>query len=292
MKSMTGYGKAMYGDEDCEFNIEIKSINNRFFDFKIYCPKELNFLEFKIRELVKQSLNRGKIEVRINFTNKRNNEIEINIEKLKMYKKLFDDANKELNLNKKFPVHKFLFENEILQQQQTNSEQNAIETKILKSLQEAIQDHQKMALIEGEAMKKFINKSFNEMTKALNKIEKEFPNHKKNINKKMTKNIEQILDSKLNDDDYKRIMLEAALYIEKADVNEEIIRTKDHIDKFLNILKEKKNEIGKTLNFILQEMHREINTIGSKYNSKTIFSEILTIKEEIEKCRELVQNVE
>jgi len=292
MKSMTGYGKSMYIDKDCEFNIEIKSVNNRFFEFRIYCPKELNFLEFKIRELVKKSLNRGKIEIRINFVIKKNNEIEINVEKLKLYKKLFDKANIELNLNEKFPIQSFFLENEILQQKETNFQQNSIEKKVLMSLQEAINEHQKMALFEGRSMKKFINKSIKQMTKALYKIEKEFPNHKKNIHQKMTKNIEQILGSKLKDDDYKRIMLEAALYIEKADVNEEIIRIKDHIDKFHNILKEKKDEIGKTLNFILQEMHREINTIGSKYNSKKIFSEILIIKEEIEKCRELVQNVE
>ena len=292
MKSMTGYGKAMYIDEECEFNIEIKSVNNRFFDFKIYCPKELNFLEFKIRELVKQSLNRGKIEIRLNFVNKKNSEIEINIEKLTLYKKLFDNANKELNLNEKFPIHTFLLEKEVIQQKETNFEQNTIEKKVLKSLLEAIYEHQKMAMIEGRAMKKFIDKSFKEMTKALNKIEKEFPKYKKNVHQKMTLNIEKILCSKLADADYKRIMLEAALYIEKSDVNEEIIRIKDHIDKFLNILKERKNEIGKTLNFILQEMHREINTIGSKYNSKTIFSQILIIKEDIEKCRELVQNVE
>ena len=141
-------------------------------------------------------------------------------------------------------------------------------------------------------MKKFLQDSFKVITKALRKIESEFPKYKKKIYQKMVKNITHILETKLKDDDYKRIMLEAALYIDKADVSEEIIRIKDHIEKFLNILKEKKNEIGKTLNFILQEMHREINTIGSKYNSKIIFSEILIIKQEIEKCRELVQNVE
>ncbi|HHE38985.1 MAG TPA: DUF1732 domain-containing protein [Candidatus Cloacimonetes bacterium] len=195
-------------------------------------------------------------------------------------------------MNEKFPIHTFFLEKEILKQKEEKYEQNDIEKKVLITLKKAINEHQKMALIEGRAMKKFIKKSFNEMIKALDKIKKEFPNHKKKIYLKMMKNIEQILDSELKDDDYKRVMLEAALYIEKADVNEEIIRIEDHIDKFLNILNEKENEIGKTLNFILQEMHREINTIGSKYNSKTIFSEILTIKEEIEKCREIVQNVE
>jgi uncharacterized protein (TIGR00255 family) len=87
-------------------------------------------------------------------------------------------------------------------------------------------------------------------------------------------------------------MLEAAIYIDKMDVNEEIIRLQNHLEKFEEKLKTEENEIGKTLNFILQEMHREINTISSKFTATDVFSNILTIKEEIEKCRELIQNVE
>ncbi len=292
MKSMTGYGISRYVDEECEFDIELKSVNSRFLDFKIFLPKELNFLEIVIRESVKKAIHRGKIEIRINFYLKKMKEIKIDLEKLKSFKKAFDFAKIELNLNDKFPLADFFLEDEKLQQSDILFEQSTIEKIVLKSLQSVIKEHQKMALNEGRAMKKFLQDSFKVITKALRKIESEFPKYKKKIYQKMVKNITHILETKLKDDDYKRIMLEAALYIDKADVSEEIIRIKDHIEKFLNILKEKKNEIGKTLNFILQEMHREINTIGSKYNSKIIFSEILIIKQEIEKCRELVQNVE
>jgi len=99
-----------------------------------------------------------------------------------------------------------------------------------------------------------------------------------------------LLGTFIKEEDHKKLLLETAIYVEKADVTEELIRLKNHIDKF-SVLLEEKTELGKKLNFILQEMHREINTIGSKFNSTKVFDDIIFIKEEIEKCREIIQNV-
>ena len=126
---------------------------------------------------------------------------------------------------------------------------------------------------------------------SLSRIKTEFPNYKEKINSDLKIKIAEIISHKLRDEDYKRIILEAAIYTDKSDVNEEIIRLYDHVEKIKEFLAEKKTG-GKKLNFIIQEMHREINTLGSKFNSIKIFNDVIVIKEEIEKCRELVQNVE
>ena len=145
MKSMTGYGISRYVDEECEFDIELKSVNSRFLDFKIFLPKELNFLEIVIRESVKKAIHRGKIEIRINFYLKKMKEIKIDLEKLKSFKKAFDFAKIELNLNDKFPLADFFLEDEKLQQSDILFEQSTIEKIVLKSLQSVIKEHQKMA---------------------------------------------------------------------------------------------------------------------------------------------------
>jgi uncharacterized protein (TIGR00255 family) len=108
----------------------------------------------------------------------------------------------------------------------------------------------------------------------------------------MEQNITLLLGNKLDDNDLKRLMLEVSIYVEKSDITEEIVRLKDHLEKFSNTLKSNNISVGKSLNFILQEMHREINTIGSKFSTKESYEHILAIKEEIEKCREIIQNVE
>jgi len=161
---------------------------------------------------------------------------------------------------------------------------------VMGTLNEALSAHLKMAVTEGDSMKEYCLNSLSTMSSALNRIEEEFPIYKKEIFTKLKENIENLLGTFIKEEDHKKLLLETAIYVEKADVTEELIRLKNHIDKF-SVLLEEKTELGKKLNFILQEMHREINTIGSKFNSTKVFDDIIFIKEEIEKCREIIQNV-
>jgi len=154
-----------------------------------------------------------------------------------------------------------------------------------------LNEHQKMAQNEGRSMLEFFTSSLKIMKRSIDKLKIAFPQYKEEIHNKLKTNVEILLKNKLEGNDHKRFLQETALYIEKADVNEEIVRFEHHLEKFNNKLKAS-GEAGKSLNFILQEMLREINTIGSKFNSTGAFDDVLTIKEEIEKCRELVQNVE
>ncbi len=192
----------------------------------------------------------------------------------------------------KIPLNIIFSENDIISIQKKELHNKDIRNLILETVTEAILDHQYMAIKEGQSMKKYLEKSMKTCSKSIKTLEELFPLYKKDLFEKYKKNIEELISDKLDEEAVKKITLETSIYVEKADVTEEIIRLKDHIEKFNEKLKDQDLETGKTLNFILQEMQREINTIGSKFNTVKAFKEILSTKEEIEKCREIVQNVE
>jgi len=292
MRSMTGYGKANYFDNNYELEIEIKSVNNRFLDYKFYSPREINYLEMNLRDRLRSKIKRGKVEVRINFSDKRLPKMELNKEKLKIFWDIFNEAKDFLKIQADVSLEKILEENEVIQLKEKNINNKELENIIFRLFDQALSEHQKMALAEGASMKKSITDSIGKIRNALKTIKTASPKHKEASFANLKARIKEILAEELAEESYKRLMLETAIYIDKMDVNEEIIRLENHLSKFDETLSATDNEIGKTLNFILQEMHREINTISSKFNSGDVFSEILLIKEEIEKCREMIQNVE
>ncbi|MBT7470233.1 MAG: YicC family protein [Candidatus Cloacimonetes bacterium] len=290
MKSMTGFGKADFFDDRFEITIEIKSVNSRFFDAKFYFPRELFFLENNFKAILNNKINRGKVETRITFNDKQMPELTLDEAKLKSYFALSQKATEILDIKNDISVEKLLKENGVIIAPKSSYENEEIINIFEKTLREALSNHQKMAETEGNSMKLFLADSLKKMKKSIIIIETEFPNQKKKIFQKMNENIEELLQTKLGDESLKRVALEIAFYVEKSDVNEEIIRIRNHFTKFQNELENE--NIGKKLNFILQEMHREINTIGSKFSTNNVFDDVISVKEEIEKCREMVQNAE
>ncbi|MBC8416044.1 MAG: YicC family protein [Candidatus Cloacimonetes bacterium] len=291
MKSMTGFGKAGYSDDNYEINIEIKSVNSRFLDLKIKLPYEISFLEPVFSKTISQRIKRGKVDVYVNFLSKKPPVLELNEETVKTYWDLYSRAKEVLKTDADLPFANVLSEKDVIAIRKDDLESGDFIELVSSVLEKALAEHQKMAQNEGRSMLEFLTASLKIMKKSIDKLQKAFPKYKKEIHNKLKTNVETILKDKLEGDDYKRFLQETALYIEKADVNEEIVRLQHHLEKFKNKLNTD-SESGKSLNFILQEMLREINTIGSKFTATSAFDDILTIKEEIEKCRELVQNVE
>ena len=291
MKSMTGFGKAGYSDGNYEINIEIKSVNSRFLDLKIKLPYEISFLEPVFSKTISQRIKRGKVYVYTNLVNKKPPVLELNEETVKTYWDLYSRAKDVLKTDASLPFAKVLSEKDVIAIRKDDLESGDFIELVNSVLANALAEHQKMAQNEGSSMLEFLTSSLNIMERSSAKLQKAFPEYKKEIHNKLKTNVETLLNDKLEGDDYKRFLQETAIYIEKADVNEEIVRFKHHLEKFKNKLNTD-SESGKSLNFILQEMLREINTIGSKFTATSAFDDILTIKEEIEKCRELVKNVE
>jgi uncharacterized protein (TIGR00255 family) len=286
MKSMTGYGRIKTAFLDCELEIVIKSVNSRFLDVKFYLPKELSYLEPQFMNFLKNSISRGAVSVSVNLQISTTNVLSLDEELMKAYLQIFESASKITNFDDKISLDKILSLPNVIRSNPLNYED--LDEFILEQFEKALEKHQIMAESEGKSMQTYLTKSIEIMKQSLENILNNVQDYKLRIFARLRSNIESILNERLDEDGLKKVMLEAAIYTEKADITEELIRLKDHLNKLSESIEQKNT--GKKCNFILQEMHREINTIGSKYND--FFNEVLIIKEEIEKCREIVQNVQ
>ncbi len=285
---MTGYGfkRAVIKNEIIE--IEIKSLNSKYFDIQNQIPKELNHKEIHIINLLKKNLKRGKVNLSITINQLiKKDTIEIN---KNIFKKKYNEL-KSLSKSVKNSYEKDLFKitsslNNIITYKSNNN--NITYNKILPFLNETINQCNKFRKKEGQDLAKDLKKNIENINTCLNSI---IETDKKTIHKK-----EKILKNKLKnisnniEIDKNRLEQEILYYVEKQDINEEIQRLKSLISNFLKTMKSK-NHYGKKLIFISQELGREINTIGSKTNELDIKNRVIVMKEKLEKIKEVLFNV-
>jgi len=285
---MTGYGfkRAVIKNEIIE--IEIKSLNSKYFDIQNQIPKELNHKEIHIINLLKKNLKRGKVNLSITINQLiKKDTIEIN---KNIFKKKYNEL-KSLSKSVKNSYEKDLFKitsslNNIITYKSNNN--NITYNKILPFLNETINQCNKFRKKEGQDLAKDLKKNIENINTCLNSI---IETDKKTIHKK-----EKILKNKLKnisnniEIDKNRLEQEILYYVEKQDINEEIQRLKSLISNFLKTMKSK-NHYGKKLIFISQELGREINTIGSKTNELDIKNKVIVMKEKLEKIKEVLFNV-
>lgn len=285
---MTGFGKSNFISDEIELEIEIKTVNQRFFEFRLTAPRELYCLENRLKEKVGTVIKRGKVDMRINLRDKRIPEICLDEARLLALKDVYTKAARLLENGS--AAEFILRDPSIIYVRESNFSDNSFLGLLDTCLTQALQKQQEMACEEGKGMRNYFIKSHALMQTAIRNIQDEFPRYKEEIYRKLKSHIEEITKNTLQDEDLHKILMETAFYVEKADITEEIVRFINHLEKFTIRLDDE--EAGKALNFILQEMQREANTIGAKFNSSRAFPNILILKEEVEKCRELVQNAE
>lgn len=290
MRSMTGYGKSVYSGEDYLIEFELKSVNSRFLEIRLSVPRELTFMEIELNNLIKSRINRGKVSGRLNLISFEAPELAVNQTKLRAYKQLYDKIKQETGSADAIPLQLYLENEDIIYHQEDLSKNINLKNRLIEVVNNSLDIHQESAQLEGVSMKQYLIKALEKMQKSLLILESSYPTYKTEINDRLQDSANTLFKGKWQDEELNRLALEIALYVEKSDVTEEIVRLKHHLEKFRETIDSGK-DCGKTLNFILQEMHRETNTLGSKYNQNSIFSEMITIKEEIEKCREIVQNI-
>lgn len=291
MISMTGYGKASLIKDEYEIEIEIKSVNAKFLDLKTYVPRDVNYLELPLRTTINQYYKRGTIELRLRYVDRTKPDVTVNKDKLKILKTAMQSIVKTLNAER-MPIEYILREYDIIEFKSNLYNMIEFNKDVIKVLKKAILNQQKMAKKEGIGIKKNIMEAADNIRKSVDKIDKTIPAFRKELFDKMKSRIIDILPQSTKTNLEQRLMQELAIYLDKYDVQEEISRLREHIDTLHKTIDDKDdNDMGKTLNFIFQEMQREANTLGSKYSNHHSFADILTIKEEIEKCREIVQNV-
>lgn len=291
-KSMTGYGKHNLTNEIYDIEIEIKSLNSKYFDFKFYSAREYSYLESFFSKTIKQTINRGSIECRVNIIDLSEPVLKINEGKLKAIWEASQRAKVLLKVESDISLDRILLYQGILEMKPQQGNEDVLYESLTIAIAQALAEHQKMAIDEGKIMSDFFSASLTLMRAATEKVKDIIPLYKAQIYNKIVDNIKEMLKVEITDEILRRVVVETAFYVDRNDVNEEVIRLLDHINKCENLLKSDDDNIGKSFNFIIQEMHREANTLGSKFSIPETFEYILTIKEEIDKCKEMILNVQ
>ena len=291
MKSMTGFGKSELNSEDYLINVEIKSVNHRYFEAHAKINKEFSFLEEKIKLFLKSKLKRGKVDIYISIKSLKqcDNEFIINESLAQNYFKAIKGISKKFKLPSKINAVDILNYEGVatLKPTKINEEEfwGFFEPVLSKACDKLIQ----MRLKEGENIKYDIQNRAKEVLKLVNNIETLSTGCVEAYKNKINNKLKEILsDDKFSQD---RILMEAAILADKADISEEIVRLKSHLGQLFELI-ETDDSIGRKLDFLIQEMNRETNTIGSKSLDSKISIAVIDIKSEIEKIREQVQNVQ
>lgn len=290
--SMTGYGRCEIEEHERKVIVEMNAVNHRYCDLNIRLPKTLIPLEDKLRNLLKGSLTRGKIEVNVTYYSMAKEDLEVIInealatEYVKGLRKLGNLVQVEDDLTLK----DLMQINDVMSIQKKTGDLESIEEVLLKAVEGALQDLLRMRLKEGEALKKDILEKTLLLEKYLRCIEEQSPQVVLNYKAKLENRLATLLeDSSMVDQS--RLAMEVALFADKCAIDEEITRFKSHITQLRMILNEG-GVVGRKLDFLMQEMNREVNTMGSKANDYEITKNVVALKNEIEKIREQVQNLE
>ena len=290
IKSMTGYGKSSTSINSREYQVEIKSVNHKYIDTNIRLPRNLNYLEGDIRKLITSRLKRGKIDITITFENfsKDGNEIIINTELAKMYidslKKLANEeqlsSNIEVTELTKFP--------DVLVVKNTIDEEQ-IKSEILTVIEDALNQLIIMRKNEGNKISEDILVKISQIERKNEEILSLSTGLIDEYVVKLESRIKEIL--KTEEVDKSRLMQEVVIYADKCSVEEEVTRLRSHISQLRNLINTDE-PTGKKMDFLIQEMNRETNTIGSKANNLEITNKVVDIKTTLEDIREQVQNIE
>ena len=291
IKSMTGFGRSKYENEEREYTVEIKSVNNRYSDISIKMPRNLSSLEEKIKKQITTAISREKIDVFITFINnsEKGKDIKINTELAKMYIKELKQLAKEGEIIDNINVTEVIRLPEVLNISLENDDEELILSELTVCTKNAIDSFIAMRETEGLKIKEDLQNRINIISKKIDKINSISTGLVEEYVVKLEKRINDILKTSVVDET--RLAQEIVIYSDKCSIEEEITRLRSHILQFTNLL-ETSGPIGKKLDFLVQEMNRETNTIGSKANSLEITNLVVDLKTEIENIREQIQNIE
>ncbi len=293
IKSMTGFGRSEYSDGKRNITCEIKSVNHRYSDITVKMPRRYSFAEDKIKQAVKSKLARGKVDVSINVENVTENDVVIKLNQLaaKQYYDNLKELKETFDLSGDIDLELLATMPDVLKAVPDVDDEEELTKAILIPVAEASANLEKMRAIEGARLAEDLINKGETIKSILDQIEERSPLVVKDYMEKLRARIAELLDgaAEIPED---RILTEAAIFADKCAIDEEITRLNSHLLQLKSILTGSESTVGKKLDFLVQEMNREANTIGSKANDITITNHMLNIKSEIEKIREQVQNIE
>ena len=291
LKSMTGYGSASLSADGKKYTVEIKSVNNRYSDFSVKMPRVYGFVEDAVKKTVGEIVKRGKVDIYIGIEDyaESGSEVKLNAGLADKYKKALEGLAEKAGIPCTIKAEDFLRIPDIFSVEKEDEDSDRITESVVKALKEAAESFDKMRIKEGARLKADLLEHLKEISTLTEKVEERAPHIVNEYREKITERIKNILGETPYDES--RLLTEAAIFADRINVNEEIVRLKSHISQFEGLLN-LSEPVGRKIDFLIQEMNREINTVGSKSNDLETARIVIDVKAEIEKLREQIQNIE
>lgn len=293
IKSMTGFGRSEYSDGKRNIIVEIKSVNHRYCDVTMKMPRRYSFAEERLKSIVKNIARRGKIDVSIIVENVTENDTSVKLNSM-MAKQYYDNLTElkhDFDVAGDITLQFLATLPDVMKAVPSLEDEEEIVQSLSVPVEAAAQKLNDMRVIEGEKLAEDIEKRGDLIREMVKKIEEHSPKVVVSYTEKLRERIKELIGNNVTIPE-DRILLEAAIFADKCSVTEELVRLSSHIQQLKSILSKSNQPDGKKLDFLVQEMNREANTIGSKANDIQITNTVLDIKSEIEKIREQVQNIE
>ena len=291
IKSMTGFGRCEVLKDSRKFTVELKSVNHRYLDVNIRMPKKLNFFETSIRTLLKSYADRGKVDIFITYEDLSQSQVSVkyNAALAAEYLKYLNQMAEEFSLDNDVRVSTLSRYPEVFTMEECSEDEDELWNGLKEALEGAFSQFVEMRTKEGERLKEDILLKLDLLSEQIRFIEERSPQIIAEYRTKLEEKMRELLEDTQIDDN--RIAAEVILFADKICTDEEVVRLKSHIQHMKETLEES-NGIGRKLDFIAQEMNREANTILSKANDLDISHRAISLKTEIEKIREQIQNIE
>lgn len=291
VKSMTGFGRYEFSDDSKKITVEMKSVNHRYLDVNLKMPKKLSFFEASIRNLLKEYIQRGKVDVFITYEDftENNYSLSYNKEMAAAYMRYLNEMAEDFNLENDIRVSALSRYPEVLSLDEQEVDEKELWDELETAVRGACERFVQTRITEGENLKRDLIEKLDGMLKNVDFIASRAPEIITEYRAKLLDRVQELLaDAKIDEN---RILTEVTLYADKICVDEEIVRLRSHVEHTKQTL-EDGGSVGRKLDFIAQEMNREANTILSKANDLTTSNHAIELKTDIEKVREQIQNLE
>lgn len=290
--SMTGYGRKSIETDVFSVTAEVRSVNHRFLEPTVYIPRPFMIYEDKVKRLLGQYIRRGKVDVYISIEGAGlyNRELNVDWHLLEQYIETMDEVKRRFSLSGELTTTALLEAPDAFSVTEKNQETGNVEEPLLQAVEEALRQLVEMRENEGDHLYDDLKRRLDHIESSVNRLVEYAPKVREQYCTRLRKRIEDFLDGTTELDEA-RMMNEIAVFSDKSDIAEELTRLKSHIEQFRKYL-EDDDAVGKKLNFLQQEMNREMNTIGAKGNDFDISVQVVEMKSELEKMKEQIQNIE
>jgi len=291
LKSMTGFGR---GEGDTTLGkvvVESRSVNHRYCDINIKLPKRLSLFENRIKEIIRSQVSRGRVDVSLRLDNfgEEKVQLSVDLDLAEQYYRVLHDLKERLRLKDEITLNLLAGAKDLITAKEELGDMEPYWQEILPVLRQSLKNMDDMKRIEGESLTKDLQQRLGHITEQLQAIKQQYPLRLRAFLTRLQDRLRSLLEGM--ETDPSRFQQEVALLAERTDITEEIVRAESHLVQFRSLL-EGNEPVGRKMDFLLQEIHREVNTVSAKANDAEISQRVVEIKSELEKIREQVQNVE